>query len=31
MAINIGHAASDERKKVKGGQAGDQSGSEVCP
>ena len=30
MAINIGHAASDERKKVKGGQAGDQSGSEVC-
>jgi peptidoglycan hydrolase-like protein with peptidoglycan-binding domain len=30
MAIKIGHASLDERKKIKGGSAGDQTGSEVC-
>lgn len=30
MAIKIGHASLDERKKSKGGSAGDQTGSEVC-
>lgn len=30
MAIKIGHAASDERGKSKGGQAGDQTYGEVC-
>lgn len=30
MAVKIGHASLDENKKVKGGQAGDQTGGEVC-
>ena len=30
MAIKIGHAAGDERRKASGGAAGDQTGSEVC-
>lgn len=30
MAVIIGHASSDENKKIKGGQAGDQTGKEVC-
>lgn len=30
MSIKIGHASLDERKKIKGGAAGDQTGSEVC-
>ena len=30
MAIKIGHASSNENKKSKGGNAGDQTGREVC-
>lgn len=30
MAIRIGHASIDENKKIKGGQAGDQTAKEVC-
>lgn len=30
MAIKIGHASIDERGNAKGGQAGDQTGKEVC-
>lgn len=30
MAVKIGHASLDERKKTKGGAAGDQTGGEVC-
>lgn len=30
MAVKIGHASLDERKKIKGGSAGDQTGGEVC-
>lgn len=30
MAVVIGHASIDERGKVNGGQAGDQTGKEVC-
>ena len=30
MAIKIGHASIDENGKIKNGQAGDQSGKEVC-
>lgn len=30
MAIRIGHASLDENKKIKNGQAGDQTGTEVC-
>ena len=30
MAIKIGHAASDERGKARGGEAGDQTNGEVC-
>lgn len=30
MAIKIGHASLDERKKISGGAAGDQTGKEVC-
>lgn len=30
MAIKIGHASSDEKRKAKGGSAGDQTGGEVC-
>ena len=30
MAVKIGHASIDERKKIKGGAAGDQTGGEVC-
>lgn len=30
MAVKIGHAALDERGKITGGTAGDQTGSEVC-
>ena len=30
MAVKIGHASLDENKKIKGGQAGDQTGGEVC-
>ena len=30
MAVKIGHASIDENKKIKGGAAGDQTGSEVC-
>lgn len=30
MAIKIGHASLDENKKIKNGQAGDQTGTEVC-
>lgn len=28
--VKIGHASSDENKKARGGQAGDQTGNEVC-
>lgn len=30
MAVKIGHASIDERGKISGGQAGDQTGKEVC-
>lgn len=30
MSVRIGHASLDERKKIKGGSAGDQTGGEVC-
>lgn len=30
MAIKIGHASADERRKASGGVAGDQTGGEVC-
>ncbi len=30
MAIKIGHASADERYKASGGEAGDQTGGEVC-
>lgn len=30
MPIEIGHASTDESNKTKGGQAGDQTGKEVC-
>ena len=30
MAVKIGHASLDERGKITGGAAGDQTGSEVC-
>lgn len=30
MAIKIGHASIDENRKIKGGQAGDQSAKELC-
>lgn len=30
MAVKIGHASIDERKKIKGGAAGDQTGGELC-
>lgn len=30
MAIRIGHASMDERGKASGGQAGDQTGKEIC-
>ena len=30
MAIKIGHASIDERRKIKGGSAGDQTKKEVC-
>ena len=30
MSVKIGHASIDERSKVKGGNAGDQTGREVC-
>ena len=30
MAVKIGHASIDENGKISGGQAGDQSGKEVC-
>ena len=30
MAVKIGHASIDENKQVKGGDAGDQTGKEVC-
>jgi hypothetical protein len=30
MSVKIGHASLDENKKTKGGQAGDQTGGEVC-
>ena len=30
MSVRVGHASSDENKKIKGGKAGDQTGSEVC-
>lgn len=30
MPIKIGHASIDERSKTKGGQAGDQTGKEIC-
>lgn len=30
MAVKIGHASGDERGKISGGKAGDQTGKEVC-
>lgn len=30
MAVKIGHASLDEKSKIKGGSAGDQTGGEVC-
>lgn len=30
MAVKIGHASIDEKKKIKNGSAGDQTGAEVC-
>lgn len=30
MAVRIGHASIDENRKIKGGNAGDQGGKEVC-
>ena len=30
MSVKVGHASIDERKKIKGGAAGDQTGGEVC-
>ena len=30
MAVKIGHASIDENGKAHGGQAGDQTGKEVC-
>ncbi len=30
MSVKIGHASIDERNKIKGGTAGDQTGKEVC-
>ena len=30
MSVRVGHASSDERKKIRGGKAGDQTGGEVC-
>lgn len=30
MSVKIGHASIDERKKIKGGAAGDQTGGELC-
>ena len=30
MAVKIGHASIDERGKISGGKAGDQTGKEVC-
>lgn len=30
MAVRIGHASSDENKRIKNGKAGDQTGGEVC-
>ena len=30
MSVMIAHASIDENKKIKGGQAGDQTGKEVC-
>ncbi len=30
MAVKIGHASIDEKRKISGGTAGDQTGSEVC-